>query len=287
MRFKIKKIIFSIFKKGVKSISGYRLTRFYPVNVIYFSLLSFLKDSNSTVDVLGHKMFLDPIDSLGLSIWGVYEPLETELIKKETKEGDVVLDLGANIGYYTLIFAKLVGENGKVFAFEPDPDNFAILKKNIEINGYKNVTLIQKAVSNKAGKGKLYLSKYNKGAHAIYDKNDNSKFVEVETIRLDDYFKNNNRVDFIKMDIEGAEGLAIQGMPLVLKDNKNIKILTEFNPAALQHFISPETYLKMLTDNGFIWFYINTDKKSLESITSAELINICSHGGYASLLCRR
>ena len=125
------------------------------------------------------------------------------------------------------------------------------------------MTLVQKAALNKNGKGKLYLSKYNKGAHAIYGKNDNSKFVEVETIRLDDYFKNNNRVDFIKMDIEGAEGLAIQGMPLILKDNKNIKILTEFNPVALQHFIvSPETYLKMLTDNGFIWFYINTDKKA-------------------------
>lgn len=288
MGLKIKEIIFSIFKKGVKSISGHGFTKFYPVNAVYFSLLSFLRDSNSTVDVLSHKMFLDKIDSLGLSIWGIYEPFETELIKKEIKEGDIVLDLGANIGYYILILAKLVGKNGKVFAFEPDPDNFAILKKNIEINGYKNVTLIQKAVSNKTGKEKLYLSKYNKGAQTIYDKDDNSEFIEVESIRLNDYFKNNNRVDFIKMDIEGAEDLAIRGMPLILKDNKNIKILTEFNPTALQYFsIRPEDYLKILTENSFTFFHIDAEKKTWESITSMELMKMYSNGGYTNLLCRR
>jgi len=71
-------------------------------------------------------MFLDSCDSLQLSINEIYEPIETNFVKDKIKEKNIVLDIGANIGYYTLIFAKLVGNNGKVFAFEPErkSDNF-------------------------------------------------------------------------------------------------------------------------------------------------------------------
>ena len=106
-------------------------------------------------------MFLDSNDSLRLSINGTYSEYETDVMKKIVKKGDVDLDLGANIGYYTLIFAKIVGKNGKVFAFEPDLTNFTLLKKNVEINGYKNVVLINKAVSDKTGKLKLFLNERN------------------------------------------------------------------------------------------------------------------------------
>jgi tRNA G37 N-methylase Trm5 len=125
--------------------------------------------------VQGHKMYLDSKESLDLSIYGVYEEYETDLIKKEIDRGDVVLDLGANIGYYTLLFAKKVGDEGRVYAFEPDPTNFSLLKKNVEINGYRNVVLIQKAVSNKNGKLKLYLNEDNKGDHRFYNSHDGRK----------------------------------------------------------------------------------------------------------------
>ncbi len=114
-------------------------------------MVSFLK--SNFAEVQGQKMFLDKKDVLGLSINGVYEPLETKLVRKEVKKSDVVLDIGANIGYYTLILAKLVGKKGRVFAFEPDPTNFALLKKNISINGYKNVILVPKAVAGKTRRG--------------------------------------------------------------------------------------------------------------------------------------
>ena len=70
---------------------------------------------------------------------GSYEPLETETVKREIKKGNVVSDIGANIGYFASIVAKLVGEEGKVFAFEPDPGNFALLERNVQTNGYKYV----------------------------------------------------------------------------------------------------------------------------------------------------
>jgi len=285
----IQKIMFLIFKKGIKLLFGHRLSRFYPIKFVYFSLLSHLRDPNSPVNVFDHKMFLDSIDSLGLSIWGVYEPFETELIKKEIKKGDVVLDLGANIGYYTLIFAKIVGKNGKIFAFEPDQTNFSLLKKNVEINRYKNILLIRKAVIDRMGTAKLYLSDYNKGSHSIFNLESRKKFIQVETIRLDDYFKNyNGKIDFIKMDIEGAEGLAIIGMQELLKRNKNLKILTEFNQDLLKNSdIRPEDYLKMLVGQRFKLYQINEKEKKIEFVSVKELLEKCSKGQYTNLLCKR
>lgn len=104
-------------------------------------------------------MFLETADGLELLIKPIHEKFETEIFKKEIKKGDKVLDLGANIGYYTFLAAQLVGEKGKAFDFEPKPTNFSLLKMNIETNSYKNVITIQKAVSDKTGKGRLYLKK--------------------------------------------------------------------------------------------------------------------------------
>jgi FkbM family methyltransferase len=207
-----------------------------------------------------------------LSLGRPFEPLETEIVKKEIKSGNIVVDIGANIGYYTLIFANLVGKEGKVFAFEPSPDNFALLQKNIKINNYQNVKLEQIAVSNKSGKTKLYLT-VNPADNRIYDLHDNSNFVEVVTISLDDYFnKYNGKIDFIKMDIQGAEWAAIQGMPLLLKKNKNIKILTEFCPPLIKGFkIESAEFLKLLLKHNFKIYNINTRKMKIESTNIDEL----------------
>ena len=89
---------------------------------------------------------------------GVNEKYETELFKKMVQDGMVVVDIGANIGYYTLIAAKLVGNKGIVYAFEPEPSNYELLCQNIAINGYTNVVPIEKAVSKTSGKTKLYVN---------------------------------------------------------------------------------------------------------------------------------
>ncbi len=121
------------------------------------------------VDVKGNKMYIDPKRNPAIALYdiGGYENVETQLFESHIKEGDVVLDLGANIGYFTLIAAKCVGANGKVYAFEPDPTNFSFLKRSVEINNYKNVVCEQKAVSNKNGVVKLFLHDYQTGAYTI------------------------------------------------------------------------------------------------------------------------
>lgn len=170
--------------------------------------------------------------------------------------------------YYTLLLAKLVGRNGKVYAFEPDPTNFNVLRKNVELNGYKNVILEQKAVSNKSGSTRLFLKKNSAGEHAIYDLHDGREFVLVETVTLDEYFKYyNGNVNLIKMDVEGAEGGIFQGMQELLKRSPNLMIFTEFYPVRLKEFgIGAKEYLDMICQSGFKIYQINERKKRLEQV---------------------
>jgi FkbM family methyltransferase len=173
-----------------------------------------------------------------------------------------VVDMGANIGYYTLLFARLVGEKGKVYAFEPDKDNFAILKKNVQINGYKNVVLVNKAVSDKTGKTKLYISADNNADHRIYSSDEKRKYVTIETVKIDEYFKDSKiKINFIKLDIQGAEWAALNGMQQLIKRSRKIKLVTEYSPIALKRFgVSPEEYLKLLKKSGFTLHEINEKK---------------------------
>ncbi|MBU2634018.1 MAG: FkbM family methyltransferase [Nanoarchaeota archaeon] len=265
-----------------------KIAKIYIIKHLYrFIVINFLKAN--TVKIDGHKLFLDSEDSLRLSVYGQFEAFETEVIKKEIKEGDVVLDIGANIGYYALIFAKLVGPKGKVFAFEPDPENFALLNKNIKINEYKNVVLINKAVSNETGEIKLYLNEYNKANHQIYPSKNHRKSILIQTTRLDDFFKDyKGKIDFVKIDIEGAEYLAIQGMSNLLNKNKNIKIITEFYPCWLENFnVKSEEYLKLLSKHGFKLYNLNKNAVKKTSIPDLSKVYTVRKENYTNLLCKK
>ena len=242
-------------------------------------------DIEKPIDVLGHRMFLDSRDSLLLSTFGIHEPNETDLVKKVIKKGDVVVDIGAHIGYYTLIFAELVGENGKVFAFEPNPDNFAVLKKNVELNGYQNVVLEQKAVSNKTGKTKLYLCDDNTGDHRLFDSHDGRKTVEVDTIKMDDYFSNYNReIALIKMDIQGVETLAVQGMSTILHKVGNI--VSEFNSILLKIAKIDAKYLLGPIDGCGFKFY-NITNYGVEATTMDRLLKGATNTITTNIFCTK
>jgi len=259
----------------------------YPINAIHHFLYSYLRKRSRVINVAGHKMSLDLADVVQNLVFGLGEPFETEILRKEIKSGDVVLDLGANIGFYTLIAAKLVGKKGRVFAFEPEPDNFARLEMNVRLNSYENVVLVQKAVSSRTGKCTLYLSDRDRATHRIYDISDGRRFIEVESTRLDDYF-HNQRVDFIKMDIEGAEWAALQGMSLLLEKNKRVKILTEFLPSGLKGFgIDPQGYLQCLIKRGFKLYNINEREETMQLSTIDKIMCSMNPLGYTNLLCAR
>jgi len=248
--------------------------------------MSFLKSKSVIIE--GHKIYLDSMDSLRLSINKNYEPSKVAIVKREIKKGDVVVDIGANIGYYTLIFARLVGNNGHVYAFEPEPENFSILKKNIEVNGYKNVTLVNKAVSNKNCKIKFYLCDDNKAMHTT-NKSSYAKFshtINVDCIKLDDYFKD-HKISFMKIDVEGLEYNVVKGMDHILKRNKSIKIMSEFAPILIKDTgIKPQEFLDLLIENDFLLF--DLDEKSKLTSTK-ELLNKYKpkNGKITNILCIR
>jgi FkbM family methyltransferase len=223
--------------------------------------------SSYTITDDGYKMFLDDIDSLLLSKHGFYDLVTAYVIRRLIHRGDTVLDIGAHIGYYTLIASEIVGEDGKVFAFEPNPTNFALLKRNVEENECDNVTLVNKAVSNKNGITKLYICADNTGDHRIYNIGLGWESVDVETIRLDDYFKD-EPIDFIKMDVQGAEGLAIEGMSSLLQKNNDVKIVTEFCADMIRETgVDPSQFLKRITKNNKKLYFIPINKITVEPIS--------------------
>ena len=208
------------------------------------------------IEFEGRKMYLDEDDSLHLSIRD-YAPIYKEFVKKIVKKDNVVVDVGAHIGYYSLLFAELVGEKGHVFSFEPS-SNCDILKKNIEINNYKNITAIQKAVSNETKDARLFLTP-SLTTHYICDTNDGDyDSIGIQTTTLDDYFKKfDGKIDFMKCVSQGADYAVIQGMSELVKKMKGITIMIAFSPSRLHEFGSnPSEFLATLEHEGFFLYAI-------------------------------
>ena len=246
-------------------------------------------------EVWAGKMFLHPNDAFRLSIYGIHGTHDFKIIKNNVKDGDNVIDLGANIGYFTLILAKLVGPTGKVFAFEPDPRNLALLKKNVEYNNYKNVIIVPKAVSNVNDKCTLYTGQKTFGQNKIYKpkKTKTQKFIPIdsETVRLDDFFKTNgllDKISFIKMDVEGAEFLALSGMKEILKLNKNIKIFTEAEISYLEDAGSSyDQFIDLLTENDFTFSLVDNRSETLTKVNKSQLEKILNDEGSVNIFCVR
>lgn len=275
-----------IYASAFALVRGTGLGRFPMLVKINNFLVSLVRKKKAVVH--GHTMYLDETDSLRLSIFQTYEPYETALVQKLVKKGMTVVDIGANIGYYTLLFAKKVGPKGKVIAYEPDADNFSLLKKNVEENTYTNVVLHKKALSTKKGVAKLYLSDENKGDHQMYAGDDKRPSISIDTVKLDDHIK--GKVDFIKMDIQGAEMKALLGMKKALHKNKKLTLITEFWPAAIQQSgESPSKMLELLEKEGFSFKMIDEESTSLIPITKKELLKrFPSKGEYqTNLLCTK
>ena len=263
------------------------------INLTVHGIESSLKTNYA--QVWAGKMFLHPNDAFRLSIYGIHGTHDFNIIKNNVKDGDNVIDLGANIGYFTLILAKLVGPTGKVFAFEPDPRNLALLKKNVEYNNYKNVIIVPKAVSNVNDKCTLYTGQKTFGQNKIYKPKNTKiqKFIPIdsETVRLDDFFRTNgllDKISFIIMDVEGAEFLALSGMKEILKLNKNIKIFTEAEISYLEDAGSSyDQFIDLLTENDFTFSLADNRSETLTKVNKSQLEKILNDEGSVNIFCVR
>ena len=292
---KLRGLMFSIFSKIVRLLSEKKFGKLPLAYEAFRFLYRYLRprDVIDLIEVEGEKMYVDrgAIVSKGTStcasaLMRGYEQLVTKLFKQEIKQGMIVVDIGAHIGYFTLLAAKLVGEKGKVFAFEPDPDNYSLLIRNINVNGHDNAIPIQKAVSNKTGQVRLFLDGCSPSCHSLYENHSQrGKFVNVDSITLDEFFEEDSQIDFIKMDIEGAEMAALQGMDNLIKKSGNLKLVTEFNPNFLERAgYSPGEFLGKLTEYGFKLYDINEEKNAVEPCNADLLLKTYTGGKFTNLL---
>jgi len=178
-------------------------------------------------------MYLDPRTEHGLGyITGTYERDVARIMEKNISRNETVIDIGANVGFYTLISAGLVGKKGRVYAFEPQPDVRALLVRNVAVNGYEDCCqIVSYGVSNKVGTAILFLGNRDSGHASLFANMNTEGKAAIETITLDKFFAIEGwpSVDLIKMDIEGAERFALEGMSILSQRNPRLKLIMEFS----------------------------------------------------------
>ena len=268
----IRKLLLQTFLRLSRPFGGYIANIPFLRKIACYLYPPFTSDNPIILKVVqGQKMYLDLRDyrvAQGLFQEGILEKGTTRLFYELCEEGMTVIDIGANIGYFTLIAAKLVGLSGKVFAFEPDPNNFALLKKNVELNGYNNVFPVQKAISDKVGNTKLFLDPLRERSSILYPCG--KETIVVDTTTLDEFLANKEcTVDVIKMDIDGVETLALRGGEKTIKEN-NVKLIMEFEPKIMQSVgFSPRAFLNNLKQYGFEIYFIKDESIEMVNIDDA------------------
>jgi len=182
-----------------------------------------------------------------------HEPIETLLFKNLVRSGDVVLDVGANIGWYTTLAGELVG-SGKVYAFEPVDIVASELQKNVNLNQLTNVTVQQIALSDRSGFGHIWFAVEDWGLSSLIQRNPLKSIkhsIELQT--LDDWVKENRMktITFIKCDIEGAETLFLKGGMTTLQRFQPL-IMMELNAPTLNNFgLQVDELLKIFFELGY------------------------------------
>lgn len=201
-------------------------------------------------------------DDGGRAIWqsGYYESNSVHLIEKLLSPGMVFLDLGANIGQYSLVASRGVGPNGQVHSFEPDPETFQWLARNVRLNHLQNVYLNQVALFDESGKKDLYLATpQDTGSNSFaMPWTFSGETCEVACTTLDEYLKERriDRVDVVKIDVEGSELPALTGgADILFKSKNNPILLVEFEEKRQQAFgKSCAALAEFLTKNGYALF---------------------------------
>jgi FkbM family methyltransferase len=256
------------------------------------------EDGIPCAEVNGLKLYMDPEENASRAatfLWGQYEPATTTVVMEVVTDGDTIVDVGAHWGYFTLLAASLCGERGRVFAFEPHPRNFSLLTKNVEANGLTNVVPVQKAISNRAGRAKLFLARITAG-HSLdslppEESSGGSAAKEaigVDTVALDDFFARSSvEPRLVKMDIEGAEPLALAGMRCLIERNPLLVLITEFNPAYLDAKAGAD-FLDLLAACGFDVGIIDDDRRQLAVGPKAAMLKrLLEEGNAINLLATR
>jgi len=233
---------------------------------------AFLGNATSLCSVLGrYKMFVDSEDvglSAHLLMDGYWEMWATEIMARIIKPGMVVADVGANLGYFTVLMGESVGETGSVHAFEPNPAMAELLRRSVNMNiGQRRTTVHEVGLSDHEGeailcvppgepKNATFAARYAGGAEISVPLRRMDSFAELDT------------VDFIKIDVEGVEEATWRGMEGILKQERPLTVLLEFTA---DRYRDPAAFVDVLLSDGFSPYLLGHDH-SLTALDKATLL---------------
>jgi FkbM family methyltransferase len=238
---------------------------------LFISFFSFLiPNKYFLIKYAGGKIYLNLKESnmminRALNVHGYWE---VQLFKKIIKPNMTILDIGANKGYFSLLFAKLMNDTGRVVAIEPVNENCYWINKSIKSNKYKCISVEQVALSNKEGKAEFFLGKKSGWGSLFYNSEGaslNKKPITIKTRKLDNILneKGIDKTDIIKIDIEGAELLALKGAESILKNNKDIKLILNID---VREERERNQLFNLLDSLGFKIYRIGKKLKKIDKI---------------------
>ena len=214
--------------------------------------------------IFGHAMYLDSRDislTPHLLRQGCWEPDVTRFFLRVVKPGMRVVEVGANVGYYTLLACSRVGPTGSVTAFEANPATTALARRSLLVNGFRDrARIIGMAVTDAPGTVILHRLEQRQGDSSLFDFSDEQLAfagdrmtkLEVPATSLDAFFEKGETIDLIRMDVEGAEPLVFDGMHRILEQNPRMKIMLEFFPERIQRSgRQPAKFLESIAGMGF------------------------------------
>lgn len=212
---------------------------------------------------------------------GIWEPYETSLLLDLLAPGGVFVDVGANLGYFSIVAASAVGEGGTVFAFEPEPENFRLLQANAELNGLQpRIHAVQAGLAAGDGQGRLYLSDTNLGDHRIRAAGDGRDSLPIVLMDGGQYLDGRvSRIDLLKVDTQGSEYEVMLGlMPLLRRLPPPLRILIELTPLSLrQSGACGRALVELLTSLETPLWIVDHIEHRLSPHTAEELARWCDN----------
>jgi len=245
------------------------------------------------VELDGFALYLDPYDdvlSYNLARGYPWEEAETRVFRSLLREGMDVLDVGAHIGYYTLLASRAVGPRGRVFAFEPAPGNLALLRKNVSANGCSNVHVVDKAVGAACGRSTLLLDPRNTGGHSLGGRSRAAAgALSVEVVDLDGWIEASRaRPAVLKIDVEGGEAAVLEGLRRTLTRAGPLAIMLELFPERLASSErSPHAMLELLVSHRFGLRVIEHGAGPSERLAPRRVLELAAERRLVNLLCER
>jgi FkbM family methyltransferase len=224
----------------------------------------------------------------------IWEPFETEIFCRLCKPGDFVLDLGANIGWYTVIASRLTGNVGKIVSFEPDLTNLTLLNKNVAMSGgVAAVEIMNIALGDREENGKLFISENNLGDHRLFSDGTQRETLDVQVKTLDSFFaKSIHKPTIVKSDTQGSEARILRGAANLFEEGWRPILILEFWPFGLVNSgDDPLELWKWLISLEYILYELSEGYPKLVPLTEDRLHTRISSDispdsmGFINLLC--